>query len=326
MTPLSDWTEADLETLIKNDVQESLTLDYKRSAALAKDNASRNELSKDVSAFANSAGGRIVYGVVEQDHHPRGIDAGCDGSIISREWIEQVISSTIQPRITGIVIKPISLASGGTAYVIDIPQATALAPHQAHDRRYYRRFNFESVAMHDYEVRDALRRDAVSQPDLWFEWLVDEPRERMGFGRSIKAMITNLSSEPILYASLNIFIDQSLLGPSPATPEGFELAHGAAEIRPQDGGPAIPLTAIRRNFSPAGHLPIFREQDWALFSLNIPIPPPAAMFHLGFDIRCPGAHMAHTGMFQFDGGTVKTIQASTDDLFRSRGDRLIGER
>jgi hypothetical protein len=41
-------TKADLQRLVDDNIQESLTLDYKDSAALAKDDRSRNELCKDV--------------------------------------------------------------------------------------------------------------------------------------------------------------------------------------------------------------------------------------------------------------------------------------
>jgi predicted HTH transcriptional regulator len=60
------------------------TLDYKSSGALAKDSKSRDELCKDVSAFANSAGGQIVYGIDEKNKKLDG------GSALTREWIEQV--------------------------------------------------------------------------------------------------------------------------------------------------------------------------------------------------------------------------------------------
>jgi hypothetical protein len=45
----------DLDRLIAEDIQESLTLDYKAAEALGKNSPQRNELCKDVSAFANSA-------------------------------------------------------------------------------------------------------------------------------------------------------------------------------------------------------------------------------------------------------------------------------
>jgi predicted HTH transcriptional regulator len=77
-----EWNVADVRALITNQVQESLTLDYKRSDSLDKaDSRKRIELSKDVSAFANSAGGVILYGMVEDKHLPTGIDAGIDPSL-----------------------------------------------------------------------------------------------------------------------------------------------------------------------------------------------------------------------------------------------------
>lgn len=69
-------TLADLEQLIKNEIQESLTLDYKASASLGRDNERRKELVKDVSAFANSAGGQIVYGIEEVECKPVRVDGG----------------------------------------------------------------------------------------------------------------------------------------------------------------------------------------------------------------------------------------------------------
>src|SRR5262249_16420863 len=51
-------TRSDLQRLIDDDIQESATLDYKDAAALGSSNQQRSELFKDVSAFANSAGGQ----------------------------------------------------------------------------------------------------------------------------------------------------------------------------------------------------------------------------------------------------------------------------
>jgi len=36
----------------------------------------KNEISKDVSAFANSDGGTIIYGIEEEGHLPKRIDGG----------------------------------------------------------------------------------------------------------------------------------------------------------------------------------------------------------------------------------------------------------
>ena len=87
-----EWEEADLLALIRDQVQESLTLDYKASPALDRTDQKKNEVARDVSAFANSAGGTLVYGMVEAGHLPAHLDAGFAPQDITREWLEQVIS------------------------------------------------------------------------------------------------------------------------------------------------------------------------------------------------------------------------------------------
>jgi hypothetical protein len=161
MKSANDWDEAYLLELIRVGEQESLTLDYKSSPGLAKTDKCRSDLSKDVSAFANSAGGLLVYGMLENGHLPTAIDGGVDRNVITKEWLESVIKSVIQPVVDDLVIKQMDLPSKGAdkvAYVVQIAQASSRAPHQANDYRYYKRFNFESTPMEDYEVRDLMRR------------------------------------------------------------------------------------------------------------------------------------------------------------------------
>ena len=105
-------TEQDLLNLVAAGTQENLSLEFKRCDALQNTDVKKDELSKDVSAFANSAGGELIYGIIEDINLPTAIDVGFDAmGPIKREWIEQVISSRIQPRIQGIVIRPIVLTN-----------------------------------------------------------------------------------------------------------------------------------------------------------------------------------------------------------------------
>src|SRR5258707_6862955 len=82
---------SDIDRLISNGVEENLNLDYKASPALARESKAVDEMCKDISAFANSAGGQLVYGVAEdkKTRKPTDTDPGVTDPKITREWIEQ---------------------------------------------------------------------------------------------------------------------------------------------------------------------------------------------------------------------------------------------
>lgn len=168
------WTESRLQNFITSEIEESLTLEYKSAEALDRNETKKKEITKDVSAMANSAGGIIVYGIREFEqenkrHLPEKITA-VDRRKYPREWVEQIIQA-IRPRIDGIVIHSVNLSSGenDTAYIIEIPQSNTA--HQASDHRYYKRFNFQSVPMEDYEVRDVMFREQT--PNIVLNFLVE---------------------------------------------------------------------------------------------------------------------------------------------------------
>jgi Putative DNA-binding domain len=217
MKSSKEWVQADIEQLINNNVSESLELDYKASTSLLKTDRAKKEISKDVSAFANSSGGVLIYGVVENDQRVASkIDTGSNPLEISKEWLEQVISSGVHPRIEGLHINQIELEKSDprrVLYVVTIPQAMTRAPHQASDNRYYKRFNFESVSMEDYEVKDVLRR--ATSPDLYFIMSFNSGKEAsinldLSQVFEIDIIVENESIEPANHAVMSIFIDSRL--------------------------------------------------------------------------------------------------------------------
>jgi hypothetical protein len=143
----------DIDRLISDQVQESLHLDYKASQAIT----DFDELAKDVSAFANSDGGMIIYGVLEKDHLPVAKDGGIDHQKYNRERIENIITSRIFPRIDDLLISQIPLSNSTSIFAIKVPKSFR-APHQAPNKKYHKRFNFKSEAMEDYEINDVRNR------------------------------------------------------------------------------------------------------------------------------------------------------------------------
>lgn len=169
-----NWTEQRLQNFITSESEESLTLEYKAAEALGKSEYQKHEITKDVSAMANSAGGLIVYGISEfsdtqKRHLPEKITP-VNRAELPREWLEQVINS-IRPRIDGILIHSINLSSGDNdvVYAVEIPQSHTA--HQAGNHKYYKRFNFQSVPMEDYEIRDVLYREQM--PDVNIRFLIE---------------------------------------------------------------------------------------------------------------------------------------------------------
>jgi len=155
------WDESKLVKMIQDGIEESLTTEYKAAAALGREPRRIADITKDVSAMANSAGGALIYGISQhsdptRQHLPERI-VPVSRNEFSKEWLEHVIAQ-IRPRIPELRIQSVQLASGSddVVYVIEIPQGTTA--HQATDYRYYRRHNFEAVPMLDHEVRDVMNR------------------------------------------------------------------------------------------------------------------------------------------------------------------------
>ncbi|MEO6669997.1 MAG: ATP-binding protein [Ferruginibacter sp.] len=159
-----------LKSLIENKVEESLNLDYKSAGALEKQNNKTTEISKDISALANSDGGIIIYGIKEdneQKHIPSELDT-VKRKEFSKEWLEQIINEKIRPRIEKFKIYPVSITDEDVIYIVEVSKGTTA--HQADDKRYYKRYNFQSVPMYDYEIRDILNRSKHPKLSLVFEF------------------------------------------------------------------------------------------------------------------------------------------------------------
>lgn len=167
------WTLDKISQHIKDGIEENIHLDYKGAGSIAKSGEKKKEISKDVSAFANSDGGVIIYGVREFDedgktHLPEKIDP-IDANEFSKEWLEQIINSTISPTIPNVLITPIQIGKkedNQVIYVLEIPKSNTA--HQMNDKRYYRRYNFQSIAMEDWEIKDIINRLSKTQVKLHF--------------------------------------------------------------------------------------------------------------------------------------------------------------
>jgi Putative DNA-binding domain len=120
-------TLAHIEDLIANSVREDKTIEYKRE--IPRD---RLELLKDVSAFANTSGGELIFGIEEEKGVPTRIVGlpleNADAEVLR---LQQIIGTGLQPPLilSSLDCKVVPLSDGTQVIVLHIPKSLA-GPHQ----------------------------------------------------------------------------------------------------------------------------------------------------------------------------------------------------
>jgi Putative DNA-binding domain len=152
--------ELDATTLarLKNTMGESTTLDFKRELPERSHNGSR-EFLKDLCAFANTHGGDLVFGIVEQNGvavDVPGIEAADPGA--EQERLEQIACSDgIEPRLPRPEFCRIEVGTGRFVFVVRVSQSWT-APHrvslQGHGH-FYARGATTTFAMNVQQLREA---------------------------------------------------------------------------------------------------------------------------------------------------------------------------
>ena len=168
------YTIDDIQALIDNHAEENVHLEFKSADALLKENT--DKITKTLSAFANSDGGVVIYGVVEKDHVASDFSF-MDGNKITAEKIS-LLARYVQPSIEGLTIYPIRKDDDlmKSIYVVKVPRSSK-APHMAKDHRYYKRNNVESIPMEDFDVKDVMNRTQNPQLGI-FHCVINKPLQR----------------------------------------------------------------------------------------------------------------------------------------------------
>jgi hypothetical protein len=126
--PLESITDDDLQSLIDNQVRESLYIEYKTEVFEKRDEKKRLQFLGSVSGFANSAGGDILVGVKADNGLPLEL-TGLDPTDVDSEIlrIRQVVGTGIEPYLA-LHFWAVPLPTGRVVLVIRIQQSWS-APH-----------------------------------------------------------------------------------------------------------------------------------------------------------------------------------------------------
>ena len=183
-----------------------------------------NALSKQVSAFANGAGGRLYLGIDDSGAIDGGVPVDLKGGG-TRAWLEDMVTASVEPPIKDFNVfevppredGPSRIREGCAVYVIAIHTSDA-APHQAKDHRYYLRIAGKSRPMGNVHVRDVLRRThhpqiAVTRVDPYGapEQILFDPRGPKVFA-SFRVFVGNRGRVLANHVGLDVVLPRPLLG------------------------------------------------------------------------------------------------------------------
>lgn len=227
--PIERWDEDDILALPRgeNDTFErkgSRLLDLTIDGVTQDDVL--NELGKQISAFANTGGGRIFYGVADDGTVDRGgVTRLIRGRQAAKDWLETVIPTIVEFEILGLNVYEVLPKAAGSAigaekalYIVDVPDSER-APHQSkRDLKYYVRLGGRSQPASHKLIEDIRNRRRNPELRVTFASLqilaMPIQDRRVGFedvleisGRAAARLhmsIKNLSSIMAQHASLRI--------------------------------------------------------------------------------------------------------------------------
>ena len=126
---------------VDNEVPEGKRIDYKEKLSIGPDK-DKKEFLADVTSFANTSGGYLIYGIIED----KGIAIELKGIHIDNaedeiNKMENIIKQGVEPRIHNVHIIAVELSNSNYAFVIKIGQSLN-SPHRVtikgHDKFYSR--------------------------------------------------------------------------------------------------------------------------------------------------------------------------------------------
>jgi hypothetical protein len=229
----AELSESDLNELISTGVPEGFMIEYKRPCYGSGD-ADVKEFLKDVSSFANAAGGHLILGMAETGgvaSEITPINVGDADKELQR--MESMARDGIEPRIVGIQMKHVPLRAGGSAFILRIPKSWN-PPHRVSARgtnRFYARTSAGAYEVSVEELRVLFARGADARDRL--RAFRAERLARIAAGDALVPLLAR--NDRIVIHVLPLFAF------GPGEPIDLDKAHAQAEfLRPIGSGSINP--------------------------------------------------------------------------------------
>ncbi len=172
---IQDITREDIESLIQNKIQESITLEYKEKLKF-ETYEERKEFLADVSAFANAVGGDLIFGISgarDQSGSPNGQPEKAVGVEIDnwddlKNTLINIVRNSIQPHIPAVRWHQVEGFERGPVIIARIQRSWA-SPHMVvsqKSRRFYTRTSGGKFLMDAAEIRAAFLRTAGAEEKI----------------------------------------------------------------------------------------------------------------------------------------------------------------
>lgn len=128
--PIESITEADLQALIASRTPENRQLEYKQQLP-DPGNGGSVKFLREITAFANTQGGDLIYGIAEDNGIADALNAlHMPSQDLIRQRFENLCADGVEPRLTGLVqYHFVPLAAGGEVLVVRVRKSWN-APHR----------------------------------------------------------------------------------------------------------------------------------------------------------------------------------------------------
>lgn len=150
-------TQTHIEQLIEDQVREGPHLDFKRDLPSAWNDSAKHEFLADTTAFANSGGGDLIFGVDEDGHAQAAAIAPQAISNVDHDVrrLQDFLLNLAEPRLPGVKIHAVEVSVDGACghvLVVRIPQSWA-GPHRVKTNQHF-------------FIRDGLRKRQLDIPEI----------------------------------------------------------------------------------------------------------------------------------------------------------------